>query len=283
MNPDFPSRRLASLVVAASLLVACAGCQKGWQGFERDTLNPGVRSDVTPAGAGLTAEQVTIPSGERRLDGYVALAAEGCPARTPALLIYHGRNETAPDWFAVQRLLAERCVASMVFDYSGHGRSSPGGTISNLNADGRAAALYFSRRFASASRRCALGFSMGAAVALDTFSNPPGPIECLVLSGPFPSLRYMARLSGTPSVVTIFLSDEWNNVKAAREISTPLLWIQSVDDEIVPADASRQVFEAAPQPKKALMLQGLDHNAIHTKRPQQIWDPLVSFVQTGIP
>lgn len=283
MHADPLSRRLASLAMAAGLLLFCAGCQRGWQGFERDTLNPGLRSQATPASMGLRAEQVAVPSGGRRLDGYVAPPAEGCPARTPALLIYHGRNETAPDWFAVQRLLSERCIASMVFDYSGHGRSSPDGTIAHLNQDGRAALSFFEQRFAGASRRCALGFSMGAAVALDTFSTKPEAMDCLVLSGPFPSLRYMARLSGTPAIVTTFLSDEWNNVKAAQSLATPLLWIQSADDEIVPVHASRQVYEAAPQPKTAMELQGLGHNAIYKSRPAQVWDPLIRFVQTGEP
>ena len=44
--------------------------------------------------------------------------------RKAALLICHGIGEIVEYWFPVQQLLAANGVASLVFDYSGYGRSS---------------------------------------------------------------------------------------------------------------------------------------------------------------
>jgi uncharacterized protein len=120
-----------------------AARRRSLRSFERKTLNPGVLSEATPADAGLAYERLSIPSQDRQLDAFLVRAAPGC-ARTAALLIFHGRHETVADWVKVQSTLSLGCVSSLVFDYSGHGRSSPPGTIAHLDADAVAAYRAFS-------------------------------------------------------------------------------------------------------------------------------------------
>src|SRR6202043_1231042 len=64
----------------------------------------------------------SIPSGSERLDS-VFVGPAGGPAKA-ALLICHGIGEIVDHWLLVQRLLATRGVASLVFDYAGYGRST---------------------------------------------------------------------------------------------------------------------------------------------------------------
>ena len=283
LRPLRPLRRLALALAAAAFTVASSGCSALWSGFERDTLEPGLRSPLSPRDVGLDAERVAIRSGDRTLDAYVARAADRCPGPPAAVLLFHGRNETAPDWYDVQRLLQERCVTSMVFDYTGHGRSSPGGSIARLNEDAAAAARDFVARFPGPGRRCALGFSMGAALALQATAVAKVPLDCVVLVGPFASLKDMAVRTGTSRATALLLSDAWNNVRAAAALEAPMLWVHSEDDEIVPIEAGRAVFDAKPAPRFESVVRGLDHNAIHRQRPAAIWDPVLRFVRDGAP
>lgn len=86
--------------------------------IRKDTLNPGKRSEATPADVGLTYERLSIPSGNRQLDSFLVRAKDSCRP-TAALLIFHGRGETIADWIRVQRYLYDRCISSIIFDYSG--------------------------------------------------------------------------------------------------------------------------------------------------------------------
>ncbi len=71
---------------------------------------------------GATASRHSIPSGDNRLDAAFVVPANE-PARA-ALLICHGIAETVDTWLPVQQLLAAHGVASLLFDYSGFGKST---------------------------------------------------------------------------------------------------------------------------------------------------------------
>ncbi len=71
---------------------------------------------------GIAATQHTISSGNNRLDAVYVTASPG-EAR-PAVLICHGIGEIVPQWFPIQRIFAENGIASLVFDFSGYGRST---------------------------------------------------------------------------------------------------------------------------------------------------------------
>jgi hypothetical protein len=68
------------------------------------------------------ASRHVIHSGKNVLDAvFVTRDANTVKA---SLLICHGIGETVEHWLGVQQLLAASGVASLVFDYSGFGRSS---------------------------------------------------------------------------------------------------------------------------------------------------------------
>jgi hypothetical protein len=75
---------------------------------------------VEPSKLGST--RLAIRSGKNLLEA-VLVKPVSQPARA-SVLICHGIGETVQHWFAVQEMLAATGVASLVFDYSGYGRSS---------------------------------------------------------------------------------------------------------------------------------------------------------------
>jgi hypothetical protein len=209
------------------------------------------------------------------LDAFLVRAAPGC-ARTAALLIFHGRHETVADWVKVQSMLSRGCVSSLVFDYSGHGRSSPPGTIANLDADGVAAYHAFLESF-PAGRRCVLSHSLGAGPLLYAVTHVTQQPDCVILASSYSSLRELAVQGGLPRPIRFILPDVWDNVEAAARVRAPLLWLHSRADTTIPIALGRPVYASYGGPKSALALDGFDHNAIYQRLPPEIWSPILSF------
>jgi len=75
-----------------------------------------------PTSTVVSASRHSIHSGASILDA-IYVEPVGPPARA-AVLLCHGIGETVRPWFPVQQLLAINGVASLLFDYSGYGKST---------------------------------------------------------------------------------------------------------------------------------------------------------------
>jgi fermentation-respiration switch protein FrsA (DUF1100 family) len=246
--------------------------------FEKSTLNPGVRSEATPAEVGVAFERVAIPSSGRILDGFLVRADRSCAPAT-AVLIFHGRGETIADWVKVQKYLHSHCVSSLVFDYAGHGHSTGVGTVDHLNEDAVAADTFFLAAFQSASRRCLLSHSLGGGPMLFAATQPSAHPDCVVAANPFSSLREMAALGGMPKAQVWAISDVWDNVDRVKQLDAPLLWVASRADTTIPIALGEEVYEAKPERKASVTLDGFSHNAIYLDTPDAIWTPILAFVK----
>jgi uncharacterized protein len=249
-----------------------------WSSFEKNTLNPGELSQATPADVGLPFERVSIPSNGRQLDGFLVRAEASCQPAL-ALLIFHGRGETVADWINVQKLLRGKCISSLVFDYSGHGRSSSPGTIDNINEDSVAALDAFLNIFPASARRCLLSHSLGGGPMLYAATNGKATADCVIVASPFSSLRDIAIRGGAPEQVILKLPDVWNNVEAARRLEIPLFWVHSRTDKTIPIDLGQKVYDAKTGAKAADVIDGFDHNAIYKEMPDAIWSPIIEFAK----
>ncbi len=109
-----------------------------------------------------------IPSGRHRLDAVLATPINS-PVRA-TVFICHGIGETVENWLPVQRMLASRGVASLVFDYAGYGRST--GFFSSSRAENDAIAAFdWLRQVAPTAPIWLLGFSLGSGIAASVVAD----------------------------------------------------------------------------------------------------------------
>ena len=273
--------RTSAMVVVAVVLLILALSPLLLDRLERAMISTGPNGPETPATVGLAYERLKIPSGNRLLDAYLVEAFPACQPRV-ALLIFHGVGETISQWVRVQGLLHDRCISSVVFDYSGNGDSSPPGTVRNLHQDALAAYGLFHARFAATSRTCALGFSMGNAVLLDAYSEfHPAP-ACMIIGGAFSTGRESAVEGwGIPGWMARVLPDQWNNVAAIARCRSSLLVVHSDADRTNPMWMGQRIFQAAPEPKQIVILHGLRHNAAYKGPIESWWAPVITFLEEG--
>ena len=246
---------------------------------ERQGLISGRRGTDTPATFGAPFEEITITSGDRRLDARLVRA----PIDTsPAVLIFHGTAESISHWADTQALLYRHGVTSMVFDYSGFGQSTGRATVAHVQEDADSAYAEFTRRIDARARPFVLGYSLGTGVMLEAIDRwSPAPAGA-VFAASYSSAREGAVAFGlVPRWLTFLLPDLWNNVRDVRKLKQPLLVVQSDADQLFPVSMARAVHDAATVPKQLVILHGYNHEAGHHNPTDDYWAPVIRFLATG--
>jgi uncharacterized protein len=252
-----------TLLVVVAVLAALLGLL--WL-FQRRLLYFPTPGPVPPAASVLPgAEDVTFETTDGlRLAGWFVPAPPGDPAdragrARPAVLVC---NANAGDRSMRARLaaaLARMGLAVLLFDYRGYGGNPGHPTEEGLAADARAALGYLTGRpEVDPERVIYFGESLGAAVALRLATERPP--AALVLRSPFASLAEVGRRLYPVLPVSLLLRDRYDSAALAGRLDTPLLVVAGGRDQIIPASHSRRLFDAAPQPKRLVVLDGADHN-----------------------
>jgi uncharacterized protein len=247
---------------------------------ERRGLIGAPNGPETPATFGAPFETLTVVSGDRRLDATLVRAAADT---APALLIFHGTAEAVSFWADTQALLYRHGITSMVFDYSGFGRSTGQPTVAHLEEDADSAYAEFVRRVGPTRRRYLLGYSLGTGVVFDAVARFKPQPAGVVFAASYSSARDGAVAFGLiPRWATFLLPDLWNNVRDTRNLRQPLLVMQSDADQLFPVSMAKAVFDAATVPKQMVVLHGYSHEDGHQRPTDDYWAPVVRFMTAGV-
>ena len=247
------------LVVVAAVLAASLGLL--WL-FQRRLLYFPTPGPVPPAASAITgAEDVAFDTADGlRLHGWFVPPAGAVdnPAR-PAVLVCNGNGGDRSMRAPLAAALSRMGLAVLLFDYRGYGGNPGHPTEEGLAADARAALGYLAGRpGVDPARIVYFGESLGAAVAL-RLATERAP-AALVLRSPFASLAEVGRRHYPVLPVSLLLRDRYDSAALAGRLDAPLLVVAGGRDRIVPASHSRRLFDAAPQPKRLVVLEGADHN-----------------------
>ena len=249
-----------TLLVVVAVLAAALGLL--WL-FQRRLLYFPTPGPVPPAASVLPgAEDVTFVTADGlRLAGWFVPAPPGDRAgrARPAVLVCNGNGGDRSMRAPLAAALSRMGLAVLLFDYRGYGGNPGHPTEEGLAADARAALGYLAGRpEVDPERVIYFGESLGAAVALRLATERPP--AALVLRSPFASLAEVGRRHYPVLPVSLLLRDRYDSAALAGRLDAPLLVVAGGRDQIVPASHSRRLFDAAPQPKRLVVLEGADHN-----------------------
>jgi len=226
-----------------------------------------------PECLGIAATQHTIPSGKNLLD---AVYVEPCasPAKA-AILICHGIGEIVPQWFSIQRLFAENGIASLVFDYSGYGRST--GFIDFAQCEQDAIASFaLIRRLAPTVPVALLGFSLGTGIAPAILNRVTA--DRLVLCAGFSSFRKAARAAWIPGFLSPLVPPIWSADDALRSCSLPILIVQGDRDRLFPLKMAHDLVSCCSGRAELLVLPARSHNDPFYNPQMHYWGPIISWL-----
>jgi uncharacterized protein len=179
----------------------------------------------------------------------------------PGVVVFNGNAGDRSGRLPLALALTERGYAVLLFDYRGYAGNPGSPSEEGLRADaGAAASALAARPEVDPDRIAYFGESLGAAVAggLAT-ERPPG---ALVLRSPPSSIADVGRhhYPFLPILDPLLMDRYPLGDQVGRLRDVPLLVIVTERDEVVPASLSRRVFDAAPDPKRWLVLDAAHHN-----------------------
>ncbi|MGH2699492.1 MAG: alpha/beta hydrolase [Actinomycetota bacterium] len=215
---------------------------------------------ATPADAGLEFEDVTFDTEDGlSLHGWWVPGGE----RSATLLWFHGNAGNLSDRVGLLELLHhELDIGVFVFDYRGYGSSEGKPSEEGLYADARTALEATEARAGVRPEEIVLfGQSLGAAVAVELASAHP--VRGVVLEAAFTSIPEMARHHYGYLPVWPFLKTGFDSETRIARIDAPLLMLHGENDDIVPIDMGRRVYDAANEPKKFSLVEGAGHNDVY--------------------
>jgi pimeloyl-ACP methyl ester carboxylesterase len=205
--------------------------------------------------AGPGVSRHAIQSGKSVLDAML-VKPHAQPARA-SVLICHGIGETVRHWLVVQRLLAECGVASLVFDYSGYGRST--GRFSARQAELDAVnAFHFLEQSTDPLPVSVLGLSMGTGIANAIVARVPA--HRLVLCAGFTTLRKAAVSVGLPRFLSRGAPPIWIAEDSLRVCSIPVLIVHGEKDRLFSVRMAAELHSFCAAGTRLVIIPGASHN-----------------------
>jgi fermentation-respiration switch protein FrsA (DUF1100 family) len=233
----------------------------------------------SPADVGLArAESVTLQTDDGlRLGAW--FVPPGAQATGDTMIVFNGNAGNRAHRSDIAARVAELGVAVLLFDYRGYGGNPGTPSEDGLARDARAAVAYLEGRAGVDPRRIVfLGESLGAGVAVGlAVERRP---RALILRSPFTSLADTAAYHYPFLPVRWLLQDRYPSRDRIAKASVPLLVITAARDSIVPSEQSRQLFDAAPEPKRLVVVDGVDHNDLELAVGARVIGAIAEFLRT---
>jgi hypothetical protein len=219
---------------------------------------PGRALETTPEALSLAYEDAWIGTEDgERLHGWFIPA----DSSRGTLLFFHGNAGNISHRLQSLLIFNRLGLDVLMVDYRGYGQSSGSPGEQGTYLDARAAWDYLvGERGVEGDRVVIFGRSLGGAVGAWLASRDDVSPAGLVVESTFSSGLDMGRRLYPVLPVRLITRIDYPVKDYVTTVEAPLLVIHSRDDEIIPFDMGRAVFDAATGPKSFLELSG-DHNA----------------------
>ncbi len=231
---------------------------------------PATAVQITPSDFGRKFEEVAVPCSFGCATGD-SLAGWWLPPQQPnpsssesqVILYLHGNAGNIGDNAAHAVRLNRLGPAVFIFDYRGYGRSQgPFPSEARVNEDAESAWSYLVHQRKIESRHIVIyGHSLGSGIALALAVRHP-EAGGLIMESSYTSIHDMSvrNMIFRALPLGLLISQRFNSIDRVGELKIPVMFIHGADDKLIPAEMSRRLYAAAPQPKKLLIIPGAEHD-----------------------
>jgi uncharacterized protein len=195
------------------------------------------------------------------------------------ILFSHGNAGNLTHRLDVIRALHDHLRTSvLIFDYRGYGRSEGSPDERGILADARAARAWLASRAGILQGEVVeMGESLGGAVAVDLAAADGA--RALVLENTFSSAPDVAAAHFPWLPARLLMRTRLDSAAKIANYHGPLLQVHGDNDQIVPFESGRRLFEAANEPKRFVVIPGGDHNDPRTPKFYQVLDEFLDTVK----
>jgi fermentation-respiration switch protein FrsA (DUF1100 family) len=242
--------------------------------------------DATPSVLGLPFEDVALTTA----DGETLAAWFVSPKQPPmgTVLFLHGNaGNRGHRLHAIEGFVGEGFSILMV-DYRGYGGSSGSPTGPGLTLDADAAWAYLTReRRVAAGSIVLYGESIGSVPALRLArrletEGSSGP-AALVVEGGFTTGLEIGKKAFPFLPVSWLLSDPMDNLAAIREVTVPTFFLHGTDDEVIPFEMGRRLYDASGARVKTFRgVEGARHNSVWMVEARALFAEVGVFLRRAL-
>jgi pimeloyl-ACP methyl ester carboxylesterase len=189
------------------------------------------------------------------------------------LVLYFGGNAEEVSWMIAESAQRAPGVGWLLVDYRGYGSSEGEPSESALSSDALAWHDYATGEL-KAKDVFLFGRSLGSGVAVRLAAERT--VAGVILVAPFDSLVEVGKHHYPYLPVDWMLKHRFDSVARAPRVAAPLLCIAAEDDEIIPVEHSRRLYEAWGGAKQWVGLRGARHNS--TDGAPGFWENIWKFL-----
>jgi fermentation-respiration switch protein FrsA (DUF1100 family) len=212
--------------------------------------------EMTPENIGLDYENVSVTTEDgANITGWFI------PSESPraTLLFAHGNGGNISHRLEKIRMFNELNVNTFIFDYRGYGASDGSPSETGLYLDAKAAYTYLlNDKKIPAKQLVGYGESLGGTVVIDLAVH--NELGGLIIESSFTSVRDMGKKI-FPFIPAFLYKTNFDALSKIVSVKCPVLAFHSPEDEIVPYELGKQLFEAVPGPKYFIDLRGRHNDA----------------------
>lgn len=265
-------RLIAVIILAGAFWAGLSGQAERWILFPFDPTR------VSPAEAGARGlTEVEFSSDGETLIVWIKPAKPG----KPVIVYLHGNAGNLAVRAGRFRKFTDRGYGVVALGYRGSSGST--GTPTAENVDGDVARLFAALpKLVGRARVVVYGESLGTgvAVAMNTGLSGQDRIAAMVLEAPYTAILDIGRQQ-YPSYASLWdqLPERWpTKLRIARQ-TTPLLVLHGTEDDVIPPQMGRAVFEAsAAKDKRFYAVKGAGHTDVWQADAQRVlWQFLTRF------
>ena len=193
------------------------------------------------------------------------------------IIFFHGNGENLQTiWlagiFEDFEKLGCNCLA---IEYPGYGNSS-GTAQEKLIIESAQAVVEKVKSEFQADSIVLFGWSLGAAVAVQTAASNASEIIGLILASPWLSLEAVAKERYPDWLVNLLLIEKYDSFNLASKISVPVLVIHGSNDEIIPVQHGRQLSKQIPNLYQFVEIPLAHHGDLLAY--QGVWQTVAEFM-----
>lgn len=230
--------------------------------FEKINLYFPLRTiEGTPEDIGLRYQNLDLIT----KDG-VSINAWFIPSGSPraTIIFSHGNGGNISHRLAKLQMLNRLGLDVIIYDYRGYGMSKGSPDEDGLYLDAGAVYSYLvNDRKIRPQDIIAFGESLGAAVSVDLALKHE--LKGVIIEEGFTSVKEVAK-HYLPFIPAIVYKSRYDSLEMIRHVKAPKLIFHSTDDEIIPYEMGRKLYEAAAGPKEFIELKGGHNDAFLVSR-----------------
>lgn len=274
-------KKLFLTTLGASTSLYIAVCLLLLWGQKKLIFVPDSQLGATPEKYKLDYQDIWIKIKQEKIHGWWIPSTDKL---APVILYFHGNASNNGDIVDNAAIFNQLGLSTLLIDYRGYGKSSS--TFPNETRayeDAIAAWKYLTEiRQINPDNIFVYGHSLGGAIAIELANRQPN-MAGLITEGTFTSIKEMGRLNPLFALLplNLIVTQRFDSINKIAFLKTPLLMFHGTDDEIIPPEMAKQLFDIAPQPKQLVFINKAEHNNLHKVGSPEYITSLKQFISTN--